>query len=96
MNQTGKEDALIRRAWEFVLERLFEEGRVYVSDVGVFSVRKRKARRIVDRQTGESLLLPESRTIHFRPAKSSVESVKSVPVDVIESWPDAVKRRGGF
>lgn len=60
-------EAVVRLTFD-ELRRLVVAGRrLSLPDFGVFSVRHRKARRVVD-FSGAERLLPASKTIHFRPA----------------------------
>lgn len=58
-----------RLFFEALLERVAQNGRVALVGVGVFSMRTRKRRRILNPQTKHEILLPPTKRIHFRMAK---------------------------
>jgi DNA-binding protein HU-beta len=51
-------------------------GRVAIPGFGVFTLRVRKPRRVINPVTKEAMVLPESTTVGFRPAKKLRYSVE--------------------
>ncbi len=54
----------------------FGGGRVAIPGFGIFTLRKRKARRVLNPSTKAAMVLPESTTVGFRPAKKLRYSVR--------------------
>mgnify|MGYP001581618226 CR=1 FL=1 len=74
-------DGLSKRAIEEIVNGVFDalattirkENRVAVSGFGNFTVRQRKARTGRNPKTGESINIPASKTVGFKPAKALKE-----------------------
>lgn len=69
---------------ELVINALFEEitknlengESVVLSNFGTFEVRKRKARNGINPANGESILIPEQKTVAFKPGKNLKDRVR--------------------
>lgn len=76
--------ALAKRLLLEFLENIKEDltrfggGRVAIPGFGVFTVRTRKSRRVINPATKESMVLSATRTVGFRPAKEVRKSLGGV------------------
>ena len=61
-----------RLFFEALLDRVATRGRVALVGIGVFTIRTRKGRRILNPQTKEEILLPSTKRVHFRIAKRAM------------------------
>lgn len=53
-------------------------GRVSIPGFGVFTLRTRKERRVLNPRTKESMVLPATKTVGFRPAKELRKALGSI------------------
>ena len=75
-NVNGKQvEAFYNAVFECLKKATVAEGKLPVSDVGVFTVKTRQARKGHNPKTGESIEIPESKTITFKPSKAWKESL---------------------
>ena len=64
----GEVSEIFDQIWETILRALEVEGRFQVSNFGTFEVRHRKARVARNPRTHESIEVPATRKVAFRPA----------------------------
>jgi len=60
---------IVDRMLDIIKQRLVRGEKVVISGFGCFRVVKRKGRRGVNPQTGDSILIPGRKAISFRPSK---------------------------
>lgn len=64
----------VEKVYDAVLDcicsKTVKEGRIALSDLGVFSVKTKNARNGVNPRTGEKIQIPERKKIQFKPSKS--------------------------
>ncbi len=66
---TKKEaDILVDTVFDTMIETMMNGEKVLISGFGTFKVNERKARKGVSPKTKEAILIPESRTIIFKPS----------------------------
>jgi len=61
-----------RLFFEALLDRVASRGRVALVGIGVFTIRTRKSRRILNPQTKEEILLSSTKRVHFRIARRAM------------------------
>jgi len=59
-----------------IIDVLATEGRIELRNFGVFTVKKRKARRARNPRTGEEVMVPEKRVVTFKPGRQMQERVR--------------------
>ena len=83
ISQIAGKTGLTKKAVEEVLDEAFaqikkavkKEKRFAYPDFGTFTVKKRKARKGRNPQTGEEIKIPASKTVGFKPAPSFKKSL---------------------
>jgi len=83
ISQIAGKTGLTKKAVEEVLDETFaqikkavkKEKRFAYPDFGTFTVKKRKARKGRNPQTGEEIKIPASKTVGFKPAPSFKNSL---------------------
>ncbi len=83
ISQIAGKTGLTKKAVEEVLDETFaqikkavkKEKRFAYPDFGTFTVKKRKARKGRNPQTGEEIKIPASKTVGFKPAPSFKKSL---------------------
>ena len=83
ISQIAGKTGLTKKAVEEVLDEAFaqikkavkKEKRFAYPDFGTFTVKKRKARKGRNPQTGEEIKIPASKTVGFKPAPSFKNSL---------------------
>lgn len=68
---------ILTATFETIASALKDEGRFAVPDFGVLSVKTRAARPGRNPQTGEKIMIPESRTVGFKLAPDFKKSINS-------------------
>lgn len=63
-------EASVNHIIERMMHTLGEGGRVEIRGFGAFSLRHHKARRGRNPKTGDTVMIPEKHTIHFKPGKA--------------------------
>jgi nucleoid DNA-binding protein len=61
-----------RAVFEIIADSLRRRGRAYIPGVGTFHATTRKARRVRNPATGELMMLPETKSVRFKPSKGGV------------------------
>ena len=76
---TNCRQADIKRAVQMTLDGIIDvlatEGRIELRNFGVFTVKKRKARKARNPRTGEEVMVPEKRVVTFRPGRLMQERI---------------------
>ena len=57
---------VVRMVFDGIMEILVEEGGIELRNFGVFKVKNRKARKARNPRTGETVMVPERRTVVFK------------------------------
>ncbi len=60
---------IVQKTFDSIVNTLVEDGRVELRNFGVFEVRRRKAHKAHNPQTGEKVMVPERCTVIFKPGK---------------------------
>jgi hypothetical protein len=58
--------------WKSAAASLLATGRAHIPGVGAFHATTRKARRVRNPATGELMMLPETKSVRFKPSKGGV------------------------
>jgi nucleoid DNA-binding protein len=61
-----------------IVEALITDGRVELRRVGIFQLKKRRARKARNPRTGEKVFVPEKVVVTFRPAKEMKDCVRQL------------------
>ena len=76
----------IKRAVQMTLDGIIDvlanEGRIELRNFGVFTVKRRKARRARNPRTGEQIMVPEKNVVTFKQGRLMQEKVHD-----LTSWP---------
>ena len=68
----------IQKVFDGIIAVLGEEGRIELRNFGVFEVTKRKARKARNPRTGETVMVPERRTVRFKTGLEMEQKVKKL------------------
>ncbi len=74
----GAAELAIAAVAQALVEGLAEDGEVRLANFGVFSLRRRAARRLLIPRSGQAVLLPERQEIFFHPAPKTTLPDKQV------------------
>lgn len=66
---------IVQKTLDAIINVSIEEGRVELRNVGVFEVKKRKARQSRNPRTGEKVMVGERMTVAFKPGRVMQERV---------------------
>jgi integration host factor subunit beta len=66
---------IVRMVFDGITEILVEEGGIELRNFGVFKVKNRKARNARNPRTGESVMVPERRTVTFKPGQNVLRRI---------------------
>jgi nucleoid DNA-binding protein len=66
---------VVQRVFDGITQTLAREGRIELSNFGVFEVRQRKPRKARNPRTGERLKVPAKRVVTFKPGRQMGERV---------------------
>jgi integration host factor subunit beta len=73
---------IVQMLFDGITEILVEEGVIELRNFGVFRVKKRKPRIGRNPRTGESVMVPERRTVTFKPGREMIERVRELGLSV--------------
>jgi integration host factor subunit beta len=73
---------IVQMLFDEITEILVEEGVIELRNFGVFRVKKRKPRIGRNPRTGESVMVPERRTVTFKPGREMIERVRELGLSV--------------
>ena len=65
----GQTEQIVQKTFDSIVNTLVEEGRVELRNFGVFVVKRRKAHKARNPQTGEQVMVPERYAVTFKPGK---------------------------
>ena len=86
-NEVGLQQNQVKLIVQMVLDGMIDclatEGRLELRDFGVFDVRVRKPRPARNPRTGEKVMVPERRVVHFKSGKA-MEARVCAPVTTAE------------
>ena len=69
-------DRCLKAFIEAIVDALQKGERVAIPGFGIFSVRERAERRGKNPRTGETIIIPARKVVHFKPAKQLKELIK--------------------
>jgi nucleoid DNA-binding protein len=69
---------IVQMLFDEITEILVEEGVIELRNFGVFKVKKRKPRTGRNPRTGESVMVPASRTVKFKPGREMMKRVREL------------------
>lgn len=72
----GYIDGVVEAFFDQIGQRLVDGGRVELRGFGVFSTRRREARKARNPRTGESIAVPGKRVPHFKASKEMLGRLK--------------------
>ena len=76
---TDSRQADIKQVVQMTLDRIIDvlaaKGRIELRNFGVFTVKKRKARKARNPRTGEEVMVPEKNVVTFKPGRLMQERI---------------------
>ena len=71
---------VVQMLFDGITEILVEEGVIELRNFGVFKVKERKARKARNPRTGESVMVPATRIVKFKPGREMMVRVAALKV----------------
>jgi len=80
--ETGLKQAFVRHILRMFMDSIVDvmavEGRLQMTKFGVFEVRKKRAHRMINPQTGEYLIVPEHNRMVFRACEAANKKIQAL------------------
>jgi nucleoid DNA-binding protein len=67
---------IVQGTFDTIIDILVKEGRLELRNFGVFLVKTRKPRKARNPRTGESVMVPQRRTVTFKPGLVMLKQIK--------------------
>ena len=67
---------VVQTAFDTIVDILTKEGRLELRNFGVFIVKTRKPRKARNPRTGESVMVPQRKTVTFKPGLVMLKQIK--------------------